>query len=327
MLDPDILGAGLAEIVRAEIGLATASLNDEIVRLRAELAERPAPISAETIQRMIADAVGALPKPELIDIEGLTAGWDERVAGFQERVSALAERLDAMPTVDTEALLADLNAKATDAANAAIAEIAPTLKGEPGKDADPDAIDLMVAQAVARIPPPADGKSITVEDVAPLIESEVQKAVAAIPIPKDGVDGVGLASALIDKDGNLVVTNTRGETFSLGCVVGRDGVDAKGEPGRDALQLTDFDTELSEDGRLLTLSLENDEIKVTHELQLPTMIYRGVFKEGAAYLPGDTVTWAGSLWHCDTETADKPGEGSKAWTLAAKKGRDGKDGK
>jgi hypothetical protein len=35
------------------------------------------------------------------------------------------------------------------------------------------------------------------------------------------------------------------------------------------------------------------------------------------------VTWAGSLWHCDKATKNKPG--TDDWTLAAKKGRDGKD--
>lgn len=61
--------------------------------------------------------------------------------------------------------------------------------------------------------------------------------------------------------------------------------------------------------------------------RLPAMVYRGVFVEGSDYLPGDTTTWGGSLWHCDAPTRDKPGEGSKAWRLAAKRGRDGRDGK
>ncbi|MNL68407.1 hypothetical protein D3C87_1931240 [compost metagenome] len=41
------------------------------------------------------------------------------------------------------------------------------------------------------------------------------------------------------------------------------------------------------------------------------------------------VTFGGSLWHFngaeDGGEASKPGDGSKAWTLAAKRGRDGKD--
>lgn len=63
----------------------------------------------------------------------------------------------------------------------------------------------------------------------------------------------------------------------------------------------------------------------TKSFDVPVMIYQGVFKSGQEYLPGDTVTWGGSLWHCDEQTQDKPGEaGSKGWTLAAKRGRDGR---
>jgi len=58
---------------------------------------------------------------------------------------------------------------------------------------------------------------------------------------------------------------------------------------------------------------------------VPVMIYRNVWTEGT-YEKGDTVTWAGSLWHCDEPTDLKPGEG-KGWTLATKRGRDGKDAK
>ena len=48
---------------------------------------------------------------------------------------------------------------------------------------------------------------------------------------------------------------------------------------------------------------------------------------GRTYEPGDGVTWAGSEWHCHSTTTTKPGDGSKAWTLKVKRGRDGKDGK
>ncbi|SEM53810.1 integrin beta 3 [Sphingomonas gellani] len=48
----------------------------------------------------------------------------------------------------------------------------------------------------------------------------------------DGRDGVGMAGALIDRAGNLVLTLTDGTVRELGVVVGRDGVDgAPGEPG------------------------------------------------------------------------------------------------
>lgn len=54
-------------------------------------------------------------------------------------------------------------------------------------------------------------------------------------------------------------------------------------------------------------------------------LYRGVWREGHIFESADRVTWGGSEWHCNEPTSDKPGEGSKAWTLCTKRGRDGKD--
>ncbi|ECM5623126.1 phage gp6-like head-tail connector protein, partial [Salmonella enterica subsp. enterica] len=46
----------------------------------------------------------------------------------------------------------------------------------------------MVSDAVAAIPAPRDGKSVTVDDVTPVLQELVSKAVAEIPVPKDGKD-------------------------------------------------------------------------------------------------------------------------------------------
>lgn len=54
--------------------------------------------------------------------------------------------------------------------------------------------------------------------------------------------------------------------------------------------------------------------------------FEGVYQEGQTYEKGHLVTWAGSSWHCNEPTTSKPGDGSKAWTLMVKRGRDGKDG-
>jgi hypothetical protein len=54
--------------------------------------------------------------------------------------------------------------------------------------------------------------------------------------------------------------------------------------------------------------------------------YRGVWKEGAVYVPGDTVTWGGSMWITDKPTEERPGAGKTAWQLCVKAGRDGKTG-
>ncbi len=60
------------------------------------------------------------------------------------------------------------------------------------------------------------------------------------------------------------------------------------------------------------------------DAQLP---YLGVYQEGKEYSVGQMTTWGGSMWHCNTLTTSKPGEGNKDWTLMVKRGRDGRDGK
>jgi hypothetical protein len=51
----------------------------------------------------------------------------------------------------------------------------------------------------------------------------------------------------------------------------------------------------------------------------------GVWGEGRSYLKGDGVTWGGSFWIAQDDTADKPEASAKSWRLAVKRGRDGKD--
>lgn len=55
--------------------------------------------------------------------------------------------------------------------------------------------------------------------------------------------------------------------------------------------------------------------------------YRGVFKHGEVYTPGHMTTFGGALWHCNSKTAEPPGgtPANPAWTLAVRRGADGKD--
>lgn len=232
-----------------------------------------------------------------------------------------------------------------------------------GRDADPAEIQRMVdeaiAKAVAALPTPENGKDGRDADPVPedQIAAEVERYFIAHPpkpgkdgrdgvdgqagLPgdkgadgldgRDGADGIGLTDALIDRGGNLVLTFSNGATKEIGVVVGRDGKDgrdgADGEQGPAGFDLDDFGVNQGEDGRTIELHFERGDLRITRELELPVAIYRGVFKDGEAYAIGDMVTWGGSVWSCIAAGADKPGDGSKAWVLAVKKGRDGKDGK
>lgn len=154
------------------------------------------------------------------------------------------------------------------------------------------------------------------EKVLPGLESRL-KALEERP---DAKDGVGVAGAVIDRDGQLVLTLTDGKTVPLGLVVGKDG-----EAGPKGFDLDAFDVALKEDGRTIEMSFVAGENTVTRTLQLPTLIYRGVYAEGRTYEVGDVTTWGGSSWACVERTEERPGERAAGWTLAVKRGRDGKD--
>lgn len=178
-----------------------------------------------------------------------------------------------------------------------------------------DRAEKAIAAAVAAIPPAKDGspgQSVTVEDLAPVIAAEVQKTVAVIPAPKDGL---GLAGALIDRAGQLVVTLTNGETKALGPVVGGKGDDGL---GFDDLSV-EYDGE-----RGFSLVFAKGEAERVFSFELPMMIDRGVFADGKEYRAGDTVTFGGSIWIAQKSQPDgKPGL-SEDWRLAVKKGRNAK---
>lgn len=102
-----------------------------------------------------------------------------------------------------------------------------------------------------------------------------------------------------------------------------------GPRGPDGLGFDDMAFEKVDD-RNFVLKFQRGEEKVAFPFSMPAMIYRGTWKEGDGYQQGDCVTWGGHLWHCDFDTNEKPLEHSNikgAWTLCAKRGRDGKNGR
>lgn len=147
--------------------------------------------------------------------------------------------------------------------------------------------------------PGQDGKSVTLDDVLPVLKSMqaewaldferraqavFQKAIDAIPKPvdgkdgKDGVDGLGWDDLVVEFDGKRAI----------------------------AVKLTRGDVE-----------------KVAGDIKLPIVLDAGFWKEGS-YEVGDGVTFGGSYWIAQKDTSSKPEVGNPDWRLAVKKGRDGK---
>lgn len=208
-------------------------------------------------------------------------------------------------------------------------------KGEAGKDAEPLDADAIVAELVAKLLA-SDGLK-TLADMA--ASSAVVEYLQANPVQhgkegpqgpqgekgldgKDGdkgADGIGLAGAMIDREGALVVTLTNGEAKSLGPVVGKDG--DPGSNGKDGADFTTFSLEY--DGER-TVTIKGDGGEITKRLDLP--LDRGYWREGMACEKSDIVTHDGNAWLALRDTKAKPCiENKDDWRLFARKGRDGRD--
>lgn len=211
-------------------------------------------------------------------------------------------------------------------------------QGEPGpagKDADP----IVVADVVSEL--------LATEGLSTLVDLQVAEGIAkyfeANPVQhgrdgakgdtgdcgeagtkgEPGADGVGLAGAMIDRDGNLIVTKTNGEAIALGCVVGKDGT--AGKDGADGFGFDDMDVEYDGE-RTFTIKLQRGSVVKTKSFHVPTVIDRGYWREGTKAEAGDAMTHDGTLWIATKATSAKPCRESDDWRIGARRGRDGLQG-
>lgn len=107
---------------------------------------------------------------------------------------------------------------------------------------------------------------------------------------------------------------------------GRDGKD--GAPGKDGITQEEFEAAVQKAvaGVLAEIQFDGKTMDIAgRKVAFPVPEYRGVWRETMEYERGDFVTWAGSVWHCNERCkGEKPGEASTIWTLAVKRGRDGR---
>jgi hypothetical protein len=131
---------------------------------------------------------------------------------------------------------------------------------------------------------------------------DLHRRIDGIPMPRDGRDGRDGANGIDGK-------------------TGQDGA-----AGRDGLGFDDMSVEYDGERRVILRFARGDQVK-EFPVIFPVPIYRGVYRPDGTYVRGDEVTFGGSQWHCNQATDEKPGDGSAAWTLAVKRGRDGRDGR
>jgi len=243
--------------------------------------------------------------------------------------------------------------------------------GRDGKDADPEHVRTLVREAVEAIPKPQDGKDgaagkdadqeliarLVAEGVEKALPVAVQKALdaltpdliakvaAAVPRPRDGIDGKDGRDGRDGKDG----------------AAGRDGAEIQPVPAIDPAKsypqgtwakhagglwvtraqtdgMTGWDCIVNgldvitvipgQDLRSLSLSTRCSNGAVAEKtVSVPTMIYRGVWNSEELYHRGDSTTYGGSGWVLMADEATgKPGDDGSGWQLSVKRGRDGKDG-
>lgn len=186
-----------------------------------------------------------------------------------------------------------------------------------------------------------DGASVDPASVRMWVIDEVQKAIKSFPAPRDGRDGAegqpgrDAVEIIPERGMNESVSYQRGTwvTHRGGLFVAYRATDPVKDADYEAAGwqivnngLADMRVDLAADQRTLLVSLERSDGKVeTKRVKTAMQVHRGVFREGTTYERGDNVTQGGSTWHANETTTEKPGEGSKAWTLVTKRGRDGKD--
>ena len=146
-----------------------------------------------------------------------------------------------------------------------------------GKDADQTAIVSQVFDLVMRaMPKPQDGKSVTVDDVKPLLEAEVQHW--ELEFERRATD-----------------------------VLSRLAERYKGKDGADGFTVEDLELSVGDDGRTVVVSLKSGTRTVRKEIRLGGMpIYRGPFKSGQASKENDMWTWGGSMWKAKRDTSTPP---------------------
>lgn len=211
-------------------------------------------------------------------------------------------------------------------------------------------VEALSKSAAALVPKAEDGKSVTLDDVRPLVEELVSKAVAALPAPEKGKDAD--LDVLKSHIGELVKTIQPAAPLPVPSVEeiagtferrfsdltlswerqARDTFEKaadrmpKPKDGQDALSLENFDMVLGDDGRTVTVKMQAGETVIEKSVKIAAVIDRDIFKTGGAYEKGDGVSYGGSFWiaKCDAPKG-VPGSGETDWRCAVKKGRDGKD--
>lgn len=237
----------------------------------------------------------------------------EGLAALNARVESLEAALKALPSpkdgVDgTSVTVEDVRPLIAQEVAEAVKQLPPAEKGVDGRDADPVPVEAVVSELLAPV------------------KEQVADFLKAIPIPKDG-QSVTVAEVVEALTPCLELLHNRWaldfERRAQDVLIAACDRIPKPKDGLDGMGFEDI--EIAHDGeRRFCFRLSRDGQVKEFPFVLPAIIHRGLFVESTPYEKGDAVTWGGSLWiSAKDDPEGKPGE-SKDWSLASKRGRDGK---
>jgi hypothetical protein len=231
MLDFEKMAADVVTAAQGFVTRAVAGMGKRIddLTIRQNTLEQLGGSIPETLDRMVKAAVSELPAPANgKDADPLTvmALVDQRVA---LAVAAIPIAKDGAPgtSVYQIACLGGFKGTEVEWLESLRGKSGESIKGDPGKDADPVDVAAIIADVVKQIPIPQAGKDAPPVDIAAI----VAEVTAKIPAPKQGEPG---------KDGDVdlgVLTDMVTASVRVavdGLPPPKDGESIKGDPGKDA---------------------------------------------------------------------------------------------
>lgn len=239
-----VLARGLAPVVRDLVAAACIPLNERIEALERDLSEAQSVDHAPAIKAAVEAVFAAHPKP--------ADGKDVDMAEVARMVSESVER--AVAGIEPRGPDADI--LRTIVADE-VSKLPPAEPGKPGETPSEDELRALVAPlveaAVKAVPAPQDGKSVSVDDLRPMVEEAASlaavEAVKAIPVPQDGKPGADGKLPIVKAYGEGVhyagdVVTHAGGTYQASKDTGREPphedwvcLAAAGAAGRDADQI------------------------------------------------------------------------------------------
>lgn len=247
------------------------------------------------------------------------------------KLSEIAKSVVASCKEYIDSCMGSFEEKLSNAVNTLAADFEDKLKELP-QPKDPVSVDeiaKLVTAEIAKIPAAKDGTSVDAGEVKQMVLDAVKAAVAEIPAAKDGKDGDdGRDAAHLEilPEIDEAKSYKRGQWASHKGGLWRAFEKTAGMRGWecivDGIDEISFEKFTGREIKIKMVKASGTEIESS--VNMPVMLYKGIFREGEEYVEGDNVTYAGSLWYCNKSTRERPGTGSEEWQLAAKRGRDGK---